>query len=277
MDVEIPTVTLLAGANITDVMSAWHAYLLAGTSTKWRLHPGVTGHGVHGFVLQRIDGGGAQHSVRKPSTSQLNVTTDRSNSITAAGNTSTAPTGASATESPAEQSFTSIPLTLDGALLLEYAEAVWLLLRATATSHSHTIGFGQIYTPEWGNGSAWGNEGYGILNSASTVFSGVCNCRTGGTRAQNWPSITDQASGGVASVSGQLGATGLYLPQLSRHYLTGYSWHFVGSLRHVVRPGDSRTPRSVYQTASGDYVYYAGTANPSAFAWAWDPDTLVAP
>jgi hypothetical protein len=200
-----------------------------------------------------------------------------SNTITAAGTTSLAPTGVSATEAPAEQAFTAISTTTtEKAILLEFEDSVCLLICTTANTHSHAIVFGQECLPKWGNSSEWGMNGYMIANVASGSYIGVVQTRGGGTLAQNWATL-DSSSVNNRRAADSLGVSGVFAADLVTLRIAGYNLSDLGVMPHFSWCYSARTSRTLYKDISDRHIYQIGNTASSYIAVNWDETTLVAP
>lgn len=104
MAVPAPNVTKLAwNGNAAQMMAALYAHFDA-VSTLWEIDPGsvVNSGGEAGFTIRPQAAPGWQVNLRRTTTSLIKGILDPAGSITDSGNTSSAPTGASAGASPEE-------------------------------------------------------------------------------------------------------------------------------------------------------------------------------
>jgi hypothetical protein len=245
------SITKLAAANLTDGLSALYAHF-NGTSTLWELDPDVTGNGVTGFVIrQKTDTGVGQISMRRSSTTAFQVLLDPTSSITAAGNTSSGPTGADADESSPEVSFTVSTSTTAEFTVLEWAEEIAILVKTTAALYGGAVVVGRALAQDW-EGASGRYVGDMVWNT------GRAQVWDGGTQAQNWVTVANLNINGSYINNATLGA--LYIPQAE---LLGVSanYRLVGRMLNWSRQYPTQTPtyRSTNGTAELMHVGAAST------------------
>jgi hypothetical protein len=251
------TITKILTSNLTDGLASLYAHF-NGVSTRWQLDPDVTGDSTNGFVLRQItDTGVGQISMRRSSTTALQVILDPTSSITAAGNTSSGPTGADADESSPEVSFTVSTSTTAEFTVLEWPEEIAVLVKTTTSLYSVAAVVGRALAQDW-------EDAPGRYVGNSVADSGRAQVWDGGTQAQNWVTVSRlNISGGFIS-SATLG--GLYMPQADIVGVSA-SRRVAGRMRNWSQqyPAQSPTYRSTNGTA--EIVHVAAESTQLVVNW----------
>jgi hypothetical protein len=250
-----PDITKITAANITDAMALLRTHFTS-VSTKWIIDSGVSNNGDNGFVIKPV-AGSAQISLRRSGTTSWLALYDPTGSITAAGNTSSGPTGAHASQSSPEFTVSVSNLTTQEIQVLEWEDELHFLVRTTTSIYSAALVVGRALWQWWagcpGNycGNPIGNSGNAQVQSA-------------GSQAQNWIAVASLTNNGSYITSSTLG--GIYVTQPEMVGVVA-SYRRAGDLRRWSRNTPSQTPTYRYSNGTDEFNYANTGANSLVIEW----------
>lgn len=261
------TITKFVVANLTDGLAALRSHF-NGTSTLWELDPDVTGNGDTGFVVRQItDTGVGQISMRRTSTTSFLLLIDPTSSITAAGNTSSAPTGAHASQASPEMTYAISTSTTVNFTLLEWPEEVAVLIKTTTSTYAFAIVVGRALAQDWA--SPDGRYIGDVLTTTSRAQ--VWN---GGTQAENWVTVASLGTGAPAASGGYISSAqlgGRYMPQAEKVGVAA-AFREAGRMLQWSRQYPAQT--ATYRTTNGagaEIVHVANSGSATQLVVNWKP------